>query len=157
MRCPYCTSNDDRVLDTRVNRDGDGIRRRRECLSCKGRFTTVETILLDLPSVVKKDGRREAFSREKIRNGLRAACQKRAISPMQIDAIVDRITNWAVERTEKEISTEDLGQKVMAELRQLDHVAYVRFASVYRTFKDIHQFVETLGDLEAGRASTTDH
>lgn len=150
MRCPYCSANDDRVLDTRIQKDGEGIRRRRECLVCKARFTTQESILLDLPAVVKKDGRREAFSKEKIRNGLRAACQKRAISPMEIEAIVDRIVSWSNEKSDREITASAIGQRVMSELKKLDHVAYVRFASVYRTFKDINEFVETLEEIDNG-------
>ena len=143
MKCPYCGHNDDRVLDTRVQKDGS-IRRRRECLECKARFTTVETLLLNFPMIVKKDGRREAFSKEKILRGLQAACQKRPVSLTQLESVVERISAWVINRGENEISSQIIGKKVMAELKQLDDVAYIRFASVYRTFKDVQEFVETL-------------
>lgn len=145
MKCPYCGHSDDRVLDTRVQKDG-AIRRRRECLECKARFSTLETIMLNFPFIIKKDGRREPFSREKILKGLQAACQKRPVSLPQIEAIVDRLSVWIVNRGESEISSRLLGRKVMAELKNLDDVAYVRFASVYRNFKDVQEFVETLDD-----------
>ena len=147
MKCPFCGHADDRVLDTRVQKDGS-IRRRRECLECKARFSTVETIMLAFPFIIKKDGRREPFSKEKILKGLQAACQKRPVSLAQIDAVVERISAWVINRGENEISSRLIGKKVMAELKQLDDVAYVRFASVYRTFKDVQEFVETLEDAE---------
>lgn len=147
MKCPYCGHNDDRVLDTRVQKDGS-IRRRRECLECKARFTTVETLMLNFPLIIKKDGRREAFSKEKILKGLQAACQKRPVSLSQLEAVVERISAWVINRGENEISSRIIGKKVMAELKQLDDVAYVRFSSVYRTFKDVQEFVETLEDAE---------
>lgn len=147
MKCPYCGHSDDRVLDTRVQRDGS-IRRRRECLECKARFSTVETIQLSFPYIIKKDGRREPFSKEKIQKGLQASCSKRPVSLAQIDAVVERIAAWVVNRGESEISSRLIGKKVMAELKQLDDVAYIRFASVYRSFKDVQEFVETLEDAE---------
>jgi transcriptional repressor NrdR len=147
MKCPFCGHADDRVLDTRVQKDGS-IRRRRECLECKARFSTVETIMIALPYIIKKDGRREPFSKEKILKGLSAATQKRPVSVAQIDAVVERIAAWIVNRGESEVSSRLLGKKVMAELKQLDDVAYVRFASVYRTFIDVQEFVETLEDAE---------
>lgn len=147
MKCPFCGHADDRVLDTRVQKDGS-IRRRRECLECKVRFSTVETIMIALPFIIKKDGRREPYSKEKILKGLQAACQKRAVSLAQIDAVVERISAWVMNRGEAEISSRVIGKKVMAELKQLDDVAYIRFASVYRTFKDVQEFVETLEDTE---------
>lgn len=147
MKCPFCGHADDRVLDTRVQKDGS-IRRRRECLECKARFSTVETIMLAFPFIIKKDGRREPFSKEKVLKGLQAACQKRPVSLAQIDAIVERIAAWVVNRGENEIQARLIGKKVMAELKQLDDVAYIRFASVYRTFKDVQEFVETLEDAE---------
>jgi transcriptional repressor NrdR len=149
MKCPYCGHNEDRVLDTREQKEGELIRRRRECLKCKARFSTVETLNLSFPLIAKKDGRREPFSKEKIFKGLQAACQKRPISHSQLEAIVDRIATWILGRGEKEIPSRLIGQKVMMELRLLDDVAYVRFASVYRTFKDVQEFVETLEDQEA--------
>lgn len=147
MKCPFCGHADDRVLDTRVQKDGS-IRRRRECLECKVRFATVETIMLNYPMIIKKDGRREAFSKEKILKGLQAACQKRPVSLTQIENGVERISTWVINRGENEISSRIIGKKVMAELKQLDDVAYIRFASVYRTFKDVQEFVETLEDAE---------
>lgn len=147
MKCPFCGHADDRVLDTRVQKDGS-IRRRRECLECKARFSTAETIMLSFPFIIKKDGRREPFSKEKILKGLQASCQKRPVSLGQIDAVVERIAAWVVNRGENEISSRVIGKKVMAEVKQLDDVAYIRFASVYRTFKDVQEFVETLEDTE---------
>ncbi len=147
MKCPFCGHADDRVLDTRVQKDGS-IRRRRECLECKARFSTVETIMLAYPFIIKKDGRREPFSKDKIHNGLQAAVQKRPVSLAQLDGVVERISAWAINRGESEISSRLIGKKVMAELKQLDDVAYIRFASVYRTFKDVQEFVETLEDTE---------
>ena len=149
MKCPYCGHNEDRVLDTREQKEGEMIRRRRECLKCKSRFSTVETLNLNFPAIIKKDGRREPFSREKIFKGLQAACQKRPVSSSQLEAVVDRISTWLLGRGEKEIPSRLIGQKVMMELRLLDDVAYVRFASVYRTFKDVQEFVETLEDQES--------
>ena len=147
MKCPFCGHADDKVLDTRVQKDG-AIRRRRECLECKARFSTVETIMLAYPFIIKKDGRREPFNKEKIIKGLQAACQKRPVSLAQIDASVERISAWVINRGENEISSRVIGKKVMAELKQLDDVAYIRFASVYRTFKDVQEFMETLEDAE---------
>lgn len=149
MKCPYCGHNEDRVLDTREQKDGDAIRRRRECLKCKSRFSTVEALSLVFPYIAKKDGRREPYSREKVLKGLQAACQKRPISLTQMETAVDRITTWVINRGEKEIPSRLIGQKVMMELRLLDDVAYVRFASVYRTFQDVQEFVDTLEDQEA--------
>jgi transcriptional repressor NrdR len=148
MKCPYCGHNEDRVLDTREQKEGEMIRRRRECLKCKSRFSTVETLNLNFPMIVKKDGRREPFSKEKIFKGLQAACQKRPISQTQLETVLDRISTWVLGRGEKEIPARLIGQKVMRELRLLDDVAYVRFASVYRTFKDVQEFVETLEGQE---------
>lgn len=147
MKCPFCGHNDDRVLDTRVQKEGS-IRRRRECLECKARFTTLEMLMVNFPMIIKKDGRREPFSKEKILKGLQAACQKRPISLAQLEAVVERISAWTINRGESEIASRLIGKKVMAELKQLDDVAYIRFASVYRTFKDVQEFVETLEDDE---------
>lgn len=144
MRCPNCGQSEDRVLDTREQKDGEAIRRRRECLNCKARFTTLETTTLSYPWVIKKDGRREPFSREKILKGIQAACQKRPIGQSQIEGMVDRISQWVLTSSENEISAQEIGLRIMHELRPLDGVAYVRFASVYRTFTDIQEFVNTL-------------
>lgn len=148
MKCPYCGHNEDRVLDTREQKDGEMIRRRRECIQCKSRFSTVEALNLNYPLIIKKDGRREPYSKEKILKGLQAACQKRPIGLAQLEACLDRISTWVINRSDKEIPARLIGQKVMMELRLLDDVAYVRFASVYRTFKDVQEFVETLEDQE---------
>lgn len=137
---------EDRVLDTRVGREGDSIRRRRECLKCSGRFTTLETLLQVYPLIVKKDGRREPFSKEKVLKGIQAACQKRPVSLAQMEQIVDRVAKWVLSRSEREVTSQAVGQKVIKELRLLDDVAYVRFASVYQTFKDVDEFVSRLED-----------
>ena len=144
MKCPFCGHQDDRVVDTRVQKEGEVIRRRRECLDCKGRFTTTELLMKVYPMIVKKDGRREPFSKVKLANGLQAACQKRPVSLAQIEHVVEKISQWILSQYDKELKSHILGQKIMAELKQIDDVAYVRFASVYRTFKDVQEFVETL-------------
>ena len=146
MKCPFCGHQEDKVLDTRVQKNDGGIRRRRECLACKSRFATLETLLLQYPVVVKKDGRREAFSKEKILRGLQASTQKRPVSQSQLESLVDQISSWAVQKGESEIPSSLIGKKVIAELRLLDDVAYVRFASVYRQFHHVREFVETLED-----------
>ncbi|HEY8270295.1 MAG TPA: transcriptional regulator NrdR [Pseudobdellovibrionaceae bacterium] len=156
MKCPYCNHSEDRVLDTRVQKDGS-IRRRRECLECKVRFSTLETLMLSFPFVIKKDGRREPFSKEKILKGLQASCQKRPVSLAQLETIVERIASWLISRGDNEIPARLLGLRVMAELKQLDDVAYIRFASVYRTFKDVQEFVETLEDMELAEVINTNN
>lgn len=153
MKCPFCGHADDRVLETRDLRDGEGIRRRRECLLCKARFSTIEFIQVNYPLIVKKDGRREAFSKEKIQRGIQAACQKRPIPLTQIDGVVDRVANWVLTRGEKEIPAQLIGHKVMSELKDLDDVAYVRFASVYRTFQDVQEFLHSLNEVKVSEAS----
>lgn len=147
MKCPFCSHSEDKVLDTRVQKDG-GIRRRRECLSCKSRYSTQETVMLSYPFIIKKDGRREPFNKEKLIRGMQASCQKRPVSLAQVEAAVERIAAWLITRGEGEVASKIIGRRVMAELRQLDDVAYVRFASVYRTFKDVQEFVEKLEDDE---------
>ncbi|MFZ4403039.1 MAG: transcriptional regulator NrdR [Pseudobdellovibrionaceae bacterium] len=147
MKCPYCSHSEDRVLDTRIQKEGS-IRRRRECLRCKVRFSTLETLMLSYPFVIKKDGRREPFNKAKILKGLQAACQKRSISLSQLETLVEKISAWIMQRGDGEVSAQLIGRKLMLELKQLDDVAYVRFASVYRTFKDVQEFVETLEDHE---------
>ncbi|MBC7752725.1 MAG: transcriptional repressor NrdR [Moraxellaceae bacterium] len=143
MKCPFCGHSEDKVLDTRVQKDG-GIRRRRECLSCKSRYSTLETVMLNYPFVIKKDGRREPFNKDKILRGLQAACQKRPVSLSQLEAVLEKIASWVITRGEGEIASRVIGRRLMAELKQLDDVAYIRFASVYRTFKDVQDFVEKL-------------
>jgi transcriptional repressor NrdR len=149
VRCPRCGHGDNKVIDSRAGRDGDVIRRRRECLSCRSRFTTYERIEEELPLVVKRDGRREPFDRQKILAGILKACEKRPVSYDAIQGVVDSLEAEFQASGEKEISTIRIGERVMAELLALDDVAYVRFASVYRQFKDISQFVEEIKTLIA--------
>jgi transcriptional repressor NrdR len=147
MKCPFCSHEEDKVLDSRASKDGMEIRRRRQCLNCGRRFTTRETIQFNFPTVVKKDGKRETFSSEKIRSGLKKACEKRPISVDQIDDTVKKIEQAVIEHGEKEAPSSFIGELVVQELKKLDHVAYVRFASVYREFKDPSQFMEELENL----------
>ena len=147
MKCPFCPSQDNKVIDSRLSNQGTVIRRRRECLGCERRFTTYERVEEILPMVVKKDGRREAFDRQKIVAGLELACRKRPVSSEQIEAIVDGIERRLQEMGEKEIPTTFVGESVMRELSRLDEVAYVRFASVYRSFKDVGEFMSELKEL----------
>ena len=144
MKCPFCGNGENKVIDSRISKEGNAIRRRRECLSCGKRFTTYEYVEEVLPVVVKKDGRREPFEREKIRSGIKKACEKRAISMDRIDGVVDRVEQACQESQQKEISSAEIGEKVMEELHRLDGVAYVRFASVYRRFKDAGDFLDEL-------------
>lgn len=149
MRCPYCDQNDDRVVDSRESKDGGTIRRRRECLACGRRFTSYEQIE-DIPyMVVKNDDSREEFDRRKLISGLRKACEKRTVSAKQLDAVVDDIESDLHDREEREMSTREIGERVMKALRELDQVAYVRFASVYRRFDDVDSFVQELQELKA--------
>ncbi|MGB6068242.1 MAG: transcriptional regulator NrdR [Desulfomonilaceae bacterium] len=147
MRCPACGAIDDRVIDSRLGKDNSVIRRRRECLNCKKRFTTYERIEEILPYVIKKDGRREAFDRRKIVEGMRRACEKRPVSIDKIEAVADSIEQELMERPEKEISVAYIGERVMEELKRMDDVAYVRFASVYRSFRDIEEFMKEIKEL----------
>jgi transcriptional repressor NrdR len=147
MKCPFCGYTESRVIDSRMSKEMDTIRRRRECLRCSKRFTTAETLEEGLPLVVKKDGRREVFDRNKIVSGLKKACEKRPISVTQLDKVLARIEYNLTERSEREVTSTQIGQMVMDELKDLDEVAYVRFASVYRQFKDITEFMEELKDL----------
>jgi transcriptional repressor NrdR len=147
MRCPFCSENHDRVVDSRESRDGATIRRRRECLSCGRRFTSYEQIE-DIPyMVVKHDGTREEFSRKKLLGGLLKACEKRPIALMQLEGIVDQAESMLNEREDREISTREIGAFVMERLKVLDQVAYVRFASVYRRFEDIDSFMDVVKSL----------
>jgi len=151
MKCPFCNHSESKVVDSRESKDKDSIRRRRECLGCHKRFTTSERAEEALPSVIKKDGRREPFNRSKILNGLKKACEKRPISIDIIEKIVSRMELHFQEKGEREIKSSEIGEKVMEELHRLDGVAYVRFASVYRQFKDIHEFMAELKDLLGNR------
>jgi len=147
MKCPFCRDLENRVIDSRLGKDGDVIRRRRECIKCKRRFTTYERVEETLPLVVKKDGRREVFDRQKIVSGLKKACEKRPVSIAAIEATADRIEQALQERGEKEVPSSAIGEAVMRELHNLDKVAYVRFASVYRSFKDVGEFMRELEEL----------
>lgn len=147
MKCPFCANSESKVIDSRVSKDGGMIRRRRECENCQKRFTTYERVEESLPAVVKKDGRREIFDRVKILGGMKKACEKRPISVETINKLVEVIEKWVQEQAETEIQSSKIGEKVMLELHKLDEVAYVRFASVYRSFKDINEFMSELSDL----------
>jgi transcriptional repressor NrdR len=147
MKCPFCHETDNRVIDSRLSKDGNMIRRRRECSDCNRRFTTYERVEEMMPLVVKKDGRRESYDRSKIINGLKRACEKRPVSINTIEAIADRIERNLQERGEKEIASSAIGETLMRELHDIDQVAYVRFASVYRSFKDINEFMVELEEL----------
>ena len=147
MRCPYCTSLDNKVVDSRMGKEGESIRRRRECLKCEGRFTTYERVEEMLPLVIKKDSRREPFDRLKILSGLKKACEKRPISMEMLEKTVDEIEKALQEKGLKEIPSTVVGEEVMERLHKLDEVAYVRFASVYRSFKDINEFMSELKDI----------
>jgi transcriptional repressor NrdR len=147
MKCPYCGEIDNRVIDSRLSKDGTVIRRRRECIICTRRFTTYEHIE-DIPiMIIKKDGRREVFSRDKVRSGMKRACEKRNISIHVIEEFLDDLDRDLRETGEKEIPSSEVGEKIMAKLHELDDVAYVRFASVYREFKDVNDFVAELKSL----------
>jgi transcriptional repressor NrdR len=147
MRCPYCHDLENRVVDSRLGKEGDAVRRRRHCDHCGRRFTTYERVEESLPMVVKKDGRREPFERQKIVSGLKRACEKRPVSMDTIDALADGIERQLQEAGEREVTSVAIGEAVMRELHALDGVAYVRFASVYRSFRDVHEFMRELEDL----------
>jgi transcriptional repressor NrdR len=151
MKCPFCGHLEDKVIDSRAPGVGDVIRRRRECESCARRFTTYERVEDVLPTVVKKDGRREPFDRQKLGRGLRIACNKRPVSMDQIEAVTDAIEHEVQDSEHREVSSAELGERVMHHLRELDPVAYVRFASVYRSFRDIDEFLTELGKLVKAR------
>lgn len=147
MKCPFCQHGENRVIDSRLSKDGGAIRRRRECLGCGKRFTTYEVVEDIMPMVVKKDGRREPFERVKIKTGLLKACEKRPISVDEIESLVDRVERACQDTQGREVLASFIGERVMDELRHLDGVAYVRFASVYREFRDIDDFLAELKDL----------
>jgi transcriptional repressor NrdR len=147
MKCPFCGHAENKVIDSRISKDGKAVRRRRECLGCAKRFTTYEYVEDVLPMVVKKDGRREQFDRQKILNGIKKACEKRPISMESIDKIVENVEQACQEMQLEEISSTIIGEKIMSELKNFDGVAYVRFASVYRQFRDVGEFMSELKDL----------
>lgn len=148
MRCPKCTSIDDKVIDSRISKEGTTIRRRRECLECGHRFTTTESLVREGLSVIKRDGRREDFNREKLLHAIRAACHKRPVDLEQLTMTVDDVLDELEARYETEIPSRAIGDAVMARLRRIDQVAYVRFASVYKEFRDVTEFVDEISNLE---------
>ena len=147
MRCPKCGCDNDKVIDSRSVKDGFGVRRRRECLACGCRFTTIESIVPDELTVIKRTGKREEFDPAKLRTGLAHACYRR-LSQEQIEELVRKITNSLLRDFEKEVSSEEIGRRVMALLREIDQVAYVRFASVYRQFADVDAFIDEIRKLK---------
>lgn len=151
MKCPYCSVLDNKVIDSRTSKDGRTIRRRRECITCGRRFTTYEKLEDVMPMVVKKDGRREIFDRKKITEGLRKSCQKRPISTTKIEEFVDSLEVYFQELGKKEIESKEVGEMVINTLKEWDEVAYVRFASVYRQFKDINEFMAELEGILKSR------
>jgi transcriptional repressor NrdR len=151
LRCPFCAHVESKVIDSRVSAAADVTRRRRECEACSKRFTTYERVEEVMPLIVKKDGRREAFDRQKILAGLRRACDKRAVSLDQLDGIIDAVERDLIDAGDKEVSAQRVGEKVMQELKKLDEVAYVRFASVYRSFRDVGEFMAELERIARDR------
>jgi transcriptional repressor NrdR len=154
MICPFCQANDTKVVDSRLLKEGLSVRRRRKCESCTRRFTTYETIEIQMPIVVKLDGRRERYNKDKILDGLEKACQKTPVSTEQIERVVDNIAKSILEVSDKEINSKQIGNLVMQYLRNLDPVAYIRFASVYRKFHDVDEFVNELQHEEDNFNST---
>jgi len=150
MRCPFCNADDTKVIDSRLANEGDQVRRRRECLTCAERFTTYEGAELQLPKVVKTNGVREPFQEEKLRSGIVRSLEKRPVKTEEIEAAINRIKHAIRATGEREIASIQLGEWVINELRELDQVAYVRFASVYRSFEDINEFREEIDRLEQG-------
>ncbi len=153
MRCPKCTSVEDKVIDSRIARDGNSIRRRRECLECGHRFTTNEEFVRDSLVVVKRDGRTEPFNRDKLVAAVRAACHKRPVDGEQISMLVEDVIDAVEARYESQVPTRSIGEHVMQRLRRMDQVAYVRFASVYKEFRDVSEFVDEITSLTPGTAS----
>jgi len=151
MKCPFCGHLHDKVVDSRESKEGDAIRRRRQCLECKRRFTSYERIDEIPYMVVKKDGRRERFDRQKVLNGVLKACEKRPVAMIQLETIADKAETMVQDSSEREVSTTTIGEMIMNELKSLDKVAYVRFASVYLDFKDVQEFMSELKDLVKNR------
>lgn len=151
MRCPFCDAHDTRVVDSRLGNGGDSVRRRRECNACSERFTTHETAELNLPRVLKHDARREPFDEDKLRNGILRALEKRPVNIDQVEDIIHRIKHRLLTQGEREVNTKLIGSWVMQELKDLDAVAYVRFASVYHSFEDIEAFKKEIEGLEQGK------
>ncbi|MCP1676605.1 transcriptional repressor NrdR [Natronocella acetinitrilica] len=156
MRCPFCQAQDTRVIDSRLGRDGDQVRRRRECSACGERFTTFETAELNMPRLVKQDGSREPYREAKLRTGMLRALEKRPVDTELIEAAIHRIEQRLRGSAEREVPARQVGEWVMEELRELDQVAYVRFASVYRSFQDVSAFREVIDGLERDRPGKRD-
>lgn len=156
MKCPFCGTDDTQVIDSRVNDEGDSIRRRRRCNACDKRFTTYETAELHMPQVVKQNGTREEFSREKLRLSFTRALHKRPVPTEYVDKAIERIAQKVLSRGEREVNSRDLGEEVMQELRRLDKVAYIRFASIYRSFQDVDDFRDAIRDLNKLHRRITD-
>lgn len=148
MRCPFCSAQDTRVIDTRLADDGDQVKRRRECVACKERFTTFEVVELALPRIIKRNGAREIFDESKLRAGMQRALEKRPVKVDAVEAAISRIKKVLVSKGEREVHANDLGELVMKELSVLDHVAFVRFASVYRSFEDVSEFTDMIAKLQ---------
>ncbi len=147
MKCPFCFNDDDKVVDSRVSKDGRLTRRKRQCNVCGKRFSTLETIIVSSPLIIKKDGRRESFDRQKILSGLIKACEKRPVPYQSIEEIVQSVERWIDETNLKEIKSEDIGKFILNKLKSLDAISYVRFASVYLSFKDINELYENVSEL----------
>lgn len=156
MKCPFCGADDTQVIDSRVNDEGDSIRRRRRCASCEKRFTTYETADLQMPQVVKQNGNREEFSRDKLRLSFTRALHKRPVPTELVDRAIEDIIQKILGRGEREVNARELGESVMQALKRLDKVAYIRFASVYRSFQDVDDFHEAIRDLDATNRRGTD-
>ncbi len=153
MRCPFCSAEDTKVIDSRLANEGDAVRRRRECLTCAERFTTFETAELIMPRLVKRDGSRVPFDEDKLRSGMLRALEKRPVPTERVDEAINHIKHRLTTTGDREVKSRVLGEWVMDELRQLDQVAYVRFASVYRSFQDVNAFREEIDRLEQGQVS----
>ncbi|WP_126443980.1 transcriptional regulator NrdR [Sulfuricystis multivorans] len=151
MRCPYCNEDNTQVVDTRENEEGDTVRRRRRCLACEKRFTTYERVELQLPLVVKKNGSRVEYDRDKLKSSMMLALRKRPVSSESVEAALDRIEEKLVQMGEREVASERIGELVMRELKKLDKVAYIRFASVYRNFEDVDEFSEAIREVKTPR------
>ncbi|WP_198246252.1 transcriptional regulator NrdR [methane-oxidizing endosymbiont of Gigantopelta aegis] len=149
MRCPFCGVQDTRVIDSRLAGEGDQVRRRRECVACKERFTTYEVAELSLPQIVKRNGEREAFNEAKLRAGIQRALEKRPVKADEVEAAISRIKKTLTRTGEREFKARELGEVVMKELSQLDPVAFIRFASVYRSFEDVSEFTDMIAKLKA--------
>ena len=152
MKCPFCESDDTQVMDTRENEEGDTVRRRRRCVACDKRFTTYERVELKMPVLVKKDGRRAEYDRDKLLASMKLALRKRPVTTGAVDTAVDRIQEKLLTLGQREVSSEMLGELVMRELKRLDKIAYIRFASVYRSFEDVDEFSEMVREVTRRRA-----